>query len=159
MLVIFNLNELDVVILLFMFFTEIWFFMEFRRHEMGNHPKKGSRDVISNLPEDIINLILVHLPIKDSIGTSVLSTKWRYKWVSIPDLVFDRHCFRYNTKAANVVDHVLLHHIGPIRKFSLDLGMPFSHFDHYCHVNHLIVFLSRNEINELFLSYAVQETL
>ncbi|RWR88603.1 F-box/FBD/LRR-repeat-like protein [Cinnamomum micranthum f. kanehirae] len=128
------------------------------RKRNGKSSSKGSRDVINNLSEDIINLILVHLPIRDAIRTIILSTKWRYKWVSISDLVFDRHCFSYNTEAVNVVDHVLLHHVGPIRKFSLDLGMPFSHADHYCHVNHLIVFLSRNEIKELFLSYVVQET-
>lgn len=88
---------------------------EISKKRNGKSSSKGRRDVISNLPEDIINLILVHLPIRDAIRTSILSTNWRYKWDSIPDLVFDRHCFRYNTKAMDVVDHALLHHVGPIR--------------------------------------------
>ncbi|KAL0314754.1 UNVERIFIED_CONTAM: F-box/FBD/LRR-repeat protein [Sesamum angustifolium] len=46
-------------------------------------------DRISNLPGHIIDKILSHLSLRDAVRTSILSTKWRYKWVTLPYLVFD----------------------------------------------------------------------
>lgn len=55
--------------------------------------------------------------------------------------------------SVNIVDHVLMHHVGPIRKFSLDLFMSLGGIDqYYSHINRWIVFLSRNGIKELLLS-------
>ncbi|PIA52465.1 hypothetical protein AQUCO_01000383v1 [Aquilegia coerulea] len=44
---------------------------------------------ISNLPDEVINEILMFLPIREAVKTCVLSTSWRYKWTSLPNLVFD----------------------------------------------------------------------
>lgn len=74
---------------------------------------------------------------------------------SITDLVFDRNSFmdRKGLGSVNIVDHVLMHHVGPIRKFSLDLFMSLGGIDqYYSHINRRIVFLSRNGIKELLLS-------
>ncbi|KAI6688915.1 hypothetical protein NL676_025743 [Syzygium grande] len=49
-------------------------------------------DKISQLPRNIIDQILSHMPIKDAVRTSILSRKWRYKWSSLPQLVFDDQC-------------------------------------------------------------------
>ncbi|AES59067.1 F-box/RNI/FBD-like domain protein [Medicago truncatula] len=85
-------------------------------------------DIISCLPDHLIELILSHLSIKEAVRTSVLSSNWRKKWSTLPDLVFDRECVSTETskhpsviesKFLRIVDHVLLLHSGPINKFEV----------------------------------------
>ncbi|KAI3983763.1 hypothetical protein MKX01_001167 [Papaver californicum] len=50
-----------------------------------NHGKtERKKDRITELPEPLIHHILSFLPINSAVSTSVLSTKWRYLWTSIP---------------------------------------------------------------------------
>ncbi|CAK8574205.1 unnamed protein product [Lathyrus sativus] len=85
-------------------------------------------DRITCLPDHLIDKILSHLPIRDAGRTSVLSSKWRNKWSTLPDLVFHRKCVStaafedlsiINSKFIRIIDHVLLLHSGPINKFKL----------------------------------------
>ncbi|KAK2398453.1 F-box/FBD/LRR-repeat protein [Trifolium repens] len=84
-------------------------------------------DIISTLPGHIIDHILSHLSIKEAVRTSILSTKWRYKWATLPNLVFDSQCISetsedlldIKSKLSRIIDHVLLLHSGPIKKFKL----------------------------------------
>ncbi|PNX95755.1 F-box/FBD/LRR-repeat protein [Trifolium pratense] len=85
-------------------------------------------DRISCLPDHIIDQILSHLPIKDAGRTSVLSSIWRNKWSTQPDLVFDKQCAPVATsglpsvikiKFLRMIDHVLLLHSGPINKVKI----------------------------------------
>ncbi|CAL5338518.1 unnamed protein product [Camellia sinensis] len=46
-------------------------------------------DIISELPANIIENILMCMPQRDAVRTSVLSKKWKYNWVKLPQLVFD----------------------------------------------------------------------
>jgi hypothetical protein len=87
---------------------------------------------ISCLPGDVIDKIVSHLPIREAVRTSVLSNKWRYKWTTVPNLVFDKQCvsansrnpFFYMRKLSAIIDHVLLLYSGPINKFKLsDCGV------------------------------------
>ncbi|KAL7605145.1 hypothetical protein Lser_V15G15189 [Lactuca serriola] len=48
-----------------------------------------SLDRISVLPQDTIENILTHMPIRDALRTSILSKKWRHYWKGMPKLVFD----------------------------------------------------------------------
>ncbi|XP_076910039.1 F-box/FBD/LRR-repeat protein At1g13570-like [Bidens hawaiensis] len=41
-------------------------------------------DIITTLPQPIIDTILCLLPIKDAAMTSILSREWRHKWTTIP---------------------------------------------------------------------------
>lgn len=39
---------------------------------------KGETDALLNLPDEVLNLILIRLlPIEDAVRTSILSRKWR----------------------------------------------------------------------------------
>lgn len=92
----------------------------------------------------------MHLPIKDAVRMSILSTRWRNKWVSIPDLVFDKDCVeddKTGMKLVNIVGQVLLQHVGPIHKFMCQFNV-----QRCGHINHWIGFLSRNGIKQLILS-------
>ncbi|KAL8523942.1 hypothetical protein ACS0TY_013775 [Phlomoides rotata] len=112
-------------------------------------------DRISNLPGHVIDKILSHLCLRDAVRTSVLSSKWRYKWVTLPYLVFDNHSVLVSTqdqslvktKLVSIVDHVLLLHTGPIHKFKL------SHKDlqGVSDIDRWILFLSRGSVKEFIL--------
>lgn len=99
--------------------------------------------------------ILSHLSLRDAVQTSVLSTKWRYRWAALPYLVFDNQSVLVSAqdhtlvknKLVNIVDHVLLLHTGPIHKFKL------SHRDlqGVTDIDRWILFLSRGSLKEFIL--------
>ncbi|KAF8407759.1 hypothetical protein HHK36_006895 [Tetracentron sinense] len=119
-------------------------------------PHRRSSDIISNLPDQVIETILAHLPIRDAVKTSLLSNKWRYKWNFIPTLVFDEQslCFRPYPKAflsnkfVNFVDRVLLHHKGSIQKFELSTHSLTGYV-----IDSWIIFLSKNGVKELVFQF------
>ncbi|KAK9276675.1 hypothetical protein L1049_006211 [Liquidambar formosana] len=89
---------------------------------------KPTSDIISVLPKNVIECILEHLPIRDAVRTSILSRKWRYNWISIPQLVFEYQFFgdtvedkalREYDQSMAIINNVLLLHSGPILKFVL----------------------------------------
>nr|XP_017245478.1 PREDICTED: F-box/FBD/LRR-repeat protein At1g13570-like [Daucus carota subsp. sativus] len=47
------------------------------------------RDIISELPQNVLEIILCFLPIQDAVRTSFLSRAWRYRWTTIPHLIFN----------------------------------------------------------------------
>ncbi|PIN15823.1 hypothetical protein CDL12_11527 [Handroanthus impetiginosus] len=112
-------------------------------------------DRLSNLPGHIIEKILSHLSLRDAVRTSALSSKWRYKWDTLPYLVFDNQSVLVlspdqtlvKNKLVNIVDHVLLLHTGPIHKFKL------SHRDlqGVSDIDRWILFLSRGSVKEFIL--------
>ncbi|KAL3514587.1 hypothetical protein ACH5RR_027304 [Cinchona calisaya] len=112
-------------------------------------------DNITNLPEHVIDKILSHLSLRDAVRTSVLSSKWRYKWNTLPHLVFDNQSVLVSSqdqtlvknKLVHIVDHVLLLHSGPIQKFKL------SHRDlqGVSDIDKWILFLSRGALKEFVL--------
>ncbi|ESQ44168.1 hypothetical protein EUTSA_v10005904mg [Eutrema salsugineum] len=96
----------------------------------------GSRDVISGLPEALICHILSFLTTKEAASTSVLSSKWRYLFASVPNLNFDDSVYldpriqrRVHQQGLNVspsfmdfVDRVLaLQGNSHVHKFSLKI--------------------------------------
>ncbi|XP_051149696.1 F-box/FBD/LRR-repeat protein At1g13570-like [Andrographis paniculata] len=80
-------------------------------------------DRISNLPSNVIERILGFLPLCDAVGTSALSKKWRYKWVTIPQLVcdesFEESLNEDDDDLETIIDRILVLHRGPITKFSV----------------------------------------
>lgn len=111
-------------------------------------------DFISDLPQSIIESILVQLPIRDAVRTSILSTKWRYKWSSITQLVFDEKCAAYWNERGGIQKNVvkfitklLFLHQGPIHKFQIMN----SNLQSCPDIDQWILFLSRNDIKDLVL--------
>ncbi|KAK9947138.1 hypothetical protein M0R45_012572 [Rubus argutus] len=106
-------------------------------------------DRLSNLPCHIIDQILSHLPIKEAVRTSVLSTQWRHKSAMLGHLVFDHQCVsaRNQTTFVNIVDHVLLLHTGPVHKFKLSN----RDFPATTDIDRWILYLSRSSVKEFIL--------
>ncbi|CAL5396314.1 unnamed protein product [Camellia sinensis] len=109
-------------------------------------------DIISHLPDNVKETILMCLPIQDAVRTSVLSRKWRYIWVKLPQLVFDYTFYKnsfWKTKneLVMIIYQVLLLHHGPILKFTLSLPKLESCFE----IDQLIYFASKNGTQEFTL--------
>ncbi|KAF5751976.1 F-box/RNI-like superfamily protein isoform 1 [Tripterygium wilfordii] len=113
-------------------------------------------DLISDLPQIIIESILSRLPIRDAVRTSILSSKWRYKWASITELVFDDKCVDFDDRTlvekdlvgfVRFITSTLFLHEGPIHKFQL-----ISSYLQCCPVvDQWILFLSRKDVKELVI--------
>ncbi|KAL6012597.1 hypothetical protein ACLOJK_003086 [Asimina triloba] len=85
----------------------------------------AQNDRLCNLPQNVIEAVLVLLPIRDAVRTSILSSQWRYRWTAIPQLVFNKECIPHpltcpnlnRLHRVNIVNQILLRHRGPIHKF------------------------------------------
>ncbi|KAK3029752.1 hypothetical protein RJ639_038029 [Escallonia herrerae] len=80
---------------------------------MGSSSKPQNQlpdeDRLSNLPDSLICHILSFLPTKCAVITSALSTKWRYQWTSVANLVFcDKSVYHPPNLFENFVDRVLM---------------------------------------------------
>ncbi|KAK1375078.1 hypothetical protein POM88_031271 [Heracleum sosnowskyi] len=91
--------------------------------EMKKRRLSGKKkDIISDMPQSLIDTILMKLPIRDAVRTSILSTKWRFQWATMTQLVFDENCVPAPftpQKLTNFVMACLFLHDGPIHKFKL----------------------------------------
>uniref|UniRef100_A0A0V0GZL6 Putative ovule protein n=1 Tax=Solanum chacoense TaxID=4108 RepID=A0A0V0GZL6_SOLCH len=109
-------------------------------------------DIIIALPRNVVDLILELLPVHDAARTSILSSKWRDIWVSLPFLVLNNYfCKKLTAKSANffriTVDEILLQHVGDIVKFVLDVsGINLSS---YASINRWIRCVTKNGVKEL----------
>jgi hypothetical protein len=112
-------------------------------------------DRISDLPDNVIDGILEHLGIKDQVRTSILSKKWRYKWISVPQLEFESDFFGSFHHlddpfhvVAKVITNVLMIHQGPIHKFTLSIPYVEITMEH---LNTCFQFLSGRDVKYLQL--------
>lgn len=99
-----------------------------KKHEnLAGMEKQIKIDRISNLPWDVLDTILVRLPLRDAARTSILSSKWRYKWTNLSQFILNDKCIRnfISDKASRwieirkIIDQVQSNHNGPIEKFKL----------------------------------------
>lgn len=84
---------------------------------------RSQADIISNMPDCIIENILGCLPLRDVVRTSILSREWRYKWLSCPEIIFDfwfDQMFLGGHKLEPLVYQILERHEGPL-KFALQV--------------------------------------
>ncbi|KAK9075994.1 hypothetical protein SSX86_004324 [Deinandra increscens subsp. villosa] len=81
----------------------------------------GEVDRLSGLQDDIVLKILSFVGLKDAIGTSLLSSRWRFIWTSIPHLDFSTKDFSTMDKFSDFVTHVLSRRDNQVRLSSLKL--------------------------------------
>ncbi|KAL1551194.1 hypothetical protein AAHA92_19067 [Salvia divinorum] len=115
--------------------------------------KDSVRDLISDLPDSIIETILTKLPIKDGVRTSILSTRWRYRWASMTNLVFDDRGVAEYEEIVHFIQKFLLLHDGPIHKFSVQS----SYMRGSAEVDQWLLYLSRREVKELIIELGEDE--
>ncbi|CAM8885578.1 unnamed protein product [Rhodiola kirilowii] len=121
-------------------------------------------DRISDLPNNVIDIILSHVPLCDAVRTSVLSKNWRLHWTRVEILKLDYDFCRdilrgcgpeIETAAAmyeGIVGNIILSHQEPIRKFVLHIPC-FEEKLSPDIINLWILAVSRLGIHELKLNY------
>lgn len=110
-------------------------------------------DILSKLPRDVIDVILMHLPCKDAVRTSVLSKKWRYHWCRLTKLELDESLWKTTedllsptVRFREIIYQLLTLHEGPITEFTLDV----VHLKSCPEIDNFVFFL-RNHIQDLVL--------
>nr|GMD63267.1 F-box/FBD/LRR-repeat protein At1g13570-like [Ipomoea batatas] len=117
----------------------------------GNSKQSTMEDVINNLPTDVLNCILDHLPVRDAARTSILSRKWRYIWAAHPNLVLNPKNIVTSSKNdfVGIVNDILLQHTGPILTFGVDISL--VGMTRYPNIDLWILYLSRNGLRDLIV--------
>ncbi|GAB2238120.1 hypothetical protein Droror1_Dr00016022 [Drosera rotundifolia] len=86
-------------------------------------------DRFSNLPHDILEIILSKLPLRDAVSTSTLSYTWKYKWLFMSSLECDwtsivdsRGDLPIVHALSRTIDNFLINHQGPgVERFALKI--------------------------------------
>nr|GLL41595.1 F-box/FBD/LRR-repeat protein At1g13570-like isoform X1 [Ipomoea trifida] len=114
----------------------------------GNSKRRATDDRFINLPTDVLNCIIDHLPVRDAARTSILSRKWRYICAGHLNVVLDPKDIVTVTKNdfVGIGNGILLQHIGPILTFYVDLSD--VHMSQYPNIDQWILYLSRNGLRE-----------
>ncbi|XP_050234505.1 F-box/FBD/LRR-repeat protein At1g13570-like [Mercurialis annua] len=136
---------------------------------MGIEPAKkienSSRsDMISDLPDHIIDNILICLPIQEAVRTSILSKKWRFKWRYLPKLVFDNSSYETAIIPStaqpsiakfflNIYKVLFLHH-GPLLNFTFHVPL----LKRYPEIDQLMLYLSEKDVQEIFFKIGERKT-
>ncbi|KAM3203500.1 hypothetical protein P3L10_031126 [Capsicum annuum] len=110
--------------------------------------------MLSNFPDNVIDKILMCLPFRVAVRTSILLKKWRYVWRRLPELIISHTSWKPKEDLADltsnfrkIIDRILAFHFGPVTKFTLNI----LYFDICPFIDDLIHFLSRNGIQHLVL--------
>ncbi|KAH0748150.1 hypothetical protein KY290_027382 [Solanum tuberosum] len=127
-------------------------------------PNQSCPDVLSKVPNDVIDEILMHLPFRDAVCTSILSKEWRKHWCRLPQLTFDSdfwklkkdiQCLTCDKRATKdltsnfttTIHNIIARHSGPVTKCTLCI----QYWKIYPPIDNLLYFLSRNRIQHLVL--------
>ncbi|XP_060214160.1 F-box/FBD/LRR-repeat protein At1g13570-like [Lycium barbarum] len=120
----------------------------------GKRQQLSPPDVLSNILESVMDDILMRLPLRDAVRTSILSKKWRHNWCRLPQLRLDEALWKtkrdltdLTSNFTKIIYHILTLHAGPITKFTLSI----PHLDGCPNIDNFFYFLSRNDTQHLVL--------
>ncbi|ESQ42229.1 hypothetical protein EUTSA_v10013648mg [Eutrema salsugineum] len=120
-------------------------FLEFKERRMREQwPElywRARADMISKLPDSLVCQILLYLPTKEIVRTSVLSKRWKSLWLLIPELSLDANQFP---------NHNALEHKSCLHKLKLSIRKDVN--DPPC-VTRWTDFLARRNFSILMLSF------
>ncbi|KMZ66332.1 hypothetical protein ZOSMA_2G03490 [Zostera marina] len=83
-------------------------------HDYTSENSQDNEDRITSLPDDIKQMILDNLSLKEAVSTSILSQEWRYIWRFRSKFFLNDHTF---PDIINAVNQVLSVHKGDIDTF------------------------------------------
>ncbi|KAH9625608.1 hypothetical protein KSS87_003848 [Heliosperma pusillum] len=130
-------------------------------------PKRGKVDVpvdlFSELPRNVIDVIMELLPLCDAARMSVLSTKWLNIWRARQKLTLDAKFFKRVLKNqlcvthefSRIVSKILLHHSGHLSSFHLEIPYLISCPD----VDQWICYLSRTGVSDICIQSQYKDPL
>lgn len=127
---------------------------ESKEKEKGICQELPSRDddVISSLPDSLISHMLSCLPTKEAVRTSVLSTRWKSLWLSVPSLRLASHDFPdYNSFVSFVDKSVNLYREENSCLHKLELVIRKENDNDQSCVTRWIDFVSTRKVNHLDL--------
>lgn len=101
---------------LFVYKLQSPLFLQMEELSKELHDLTLNKDIISFLPDNIIDMILARLPLEEAMSTSLLSRYWRYKRRSMSEIIIDDNQYTSNNME-KIVIHFLLLHKGNIEKF------------------------------------------
>ncbi|TVU39622.1 hypothetical protein EJB05_13049 [Eragrostis curvula] len=91
----------------------------------GGDTREGRPDLISRLPDEILESIITLLPTNDGGRTQILSRRWRPLWPLAPLNLEARMVSGHEIKQAAYTDGVLRGHKGVVRRLSMLLGVSY----------------------------------
>ncbi|XP_060215023.1 F-box/FBD/LRR-repeat protein At1g13570-like [Lycium barbarum] len=116
-------------------------------------------DILRDLAGNVIDEILMCLPFRDAVRTSILSKKWRHIWCSLPQLTLcytlwkpEEDLTDFPSNFVKIVNHFLIFHVGPVTKFTLCV----PYLDICPNIDNLIRYISRNGIQHLVLRLPIR---
>ncbi|XP_050223284.1 F-box/FBD/LRR-repeat protein At1g13570-like [Mercurialis annua] len=116
-------------------------------------------DRVSELPSNIIDNILICLPIHEAVKTCILSKSWRFRWRYLPKLIFDDTFYqrlirpsiskRDITKLFSIIYRVLLLHRGSILNFTYRVPL----FSSPRGIHRLMFYLSEKDVHGIVFDF------
>ncbi|CAM0871279.1 unnamed protein product [Alopecurus aequalis] len=95
----------------------------------GDVDDRGSVDLTSRLPDAILGSIVSLLPTQEGARTQVISRRWRPLWRSAPLSLVDLELGSKGHTAVDLIPKILSEHLGPGRRFALNLWTCNEYFD------------------------------
>lgn len=102
------------------------------------------RDIISTMPDDIIECFLVWLPLVEVITTSYLCNRWRSQWTKMSEIAIDNDMLKLGIlDFVDKVERLQSFHEGKIHKFVYknDDSLYVESDHYYDHLDHWIACL------------------
>ncbi|XP_055828519.1 F-box/FBD/LRR-repeat protein At1g13570-like [Solanum dulcamara] len=119
-----------------------------------NRCRSLTPDVLSDLPNNVIDVILMLLPCKEAVRTSILSKRWRYHWCRLTKLTLDWSLWKTENDLLNptdkfteIISQIFTVHEGPLSRFTLNI----VNLESCPEIGNFIYLVLRNSIQHLVL--------